>query len=147
MKHRVKHLDKLTRPEKLRAEQRFANRIRQALDESVASLPIATLDRLSLGRKAALRVQKSGAPARVFARESAFADGVASGDTRFGFGRASFVFSLVLLVGGCLAGLFQIEQERRIEELADVDVAVLSDDLPISAYADHGFNAFLKQNQ
>ena len=143
----MKHLDKLTRPEKLRAEQRFANKIRQALDESVASLPITALERLAMGRKAALRVQKFGAPARVFARESALADGGASGDTRFTFGRASFVFSLLLLVGGCLTGLFQIEQQRRIEELADVDVAVLSDDLPISAYADHGFNAFLKQNQ
>ena len=143
----MKHLDKLTRPEKLRAEQRFANKIRQALEESAASLPLAALERLAMGRKAALRVQKFGAPARVFASQPALADGGTSSDSRFTFGRASFVFSLLLLVGGCLTGLFQFEQQRRIEELADVDVAVLSDDLPISAYADHGFNAFLKQNQ
>ena len=143
----MKHLDKLTRPEKLRAEQRFANKIRQALEESAASLPLAALERLAMGRKAALRVQRFGAPARVFAGEAALSNGGASGDSRFTFGRASFVFSLLLLVGGCLTGLFQFEQQRRIEELADVDVAVLSDDLPISAYADHGFNAFLKQNQ
>ena len=56
------------------------------------------------------------------------------------------VFSTILLVGVCLAGLYQFEQDRRIEDLADMDTAVLNDDLPISAYADQGFNAFLKQN-
>ncbi len=65
---------------------------------------------------------------------------------RLGFGRASLVASAILLVGACLTGLYQFEQDRRIEELADVDSAVLNDDLPISAYADHGFNAYLKQN-
>ena len=147
MKKAMQHLEHSSRPEKLRAEQRFANKIRQALDESVVRLPSATLERLAMARKAALRIQKFSAPARVFAREPAFVNGGVSGDSRFTFGRASFVFSLLLLVGVCLTGLFQIEQQRRIEELADVDAAVLSDDLPISAYADHGFNAFLKQNQ
>jgi hypothetical protein len=56
------------------------------------------------------------------------------------------VFSAIVLVGACLTGLYQFEQDRRIEDLADMDTAVLNDDLPISAYADQGFNAFLKQN-
>ena len=66
--------------------------------------------------------------------------------SRLGFGRASLVGSAILLVGACLAGLYNVEQERRIQDLADVDSAGLNDDLPIAAYADHGFNAFIKQN-
>ena len=66
--------------------------------------------------------------------------------SRFGFARIGLVFSALLVVGACLTGLYQFEQQRRIEELADMDAAVLTDDLPISAYTDHGFNAFLKQN-
>jgi hypothetical protein len=129
------------------AEERFAMRVRSALDQSANALPQATLARLALARKAALRAQLVPnlrlTPAGQFA--------MAGGDSRngsqgFGFGRASFVFSAVVLVGACLAGLYQFEQDRRIEELADMDSAVLNDDLPISAYADHGFNAFLKQN-
>ena len=39
---------------------------------------------------------------------------------------------LALVVG--LAGVYQYEQEQRIAELADLDAAVLSDDLPLTAY-------------
>jgi hypothetical protein len=128
------------------AENLFVSRIRQALDESANALPQATLARLALARKAALRAQT--VPVMRLAPASALAPAGMGfdGTPRFGFGRASLVFSAILLVGACLAGLYQFEQDRRIEELADVDSAVLNDDLPISAYADHGFNAFIKQN-
>ncbi|CAJ2906328.1 transmembrane protein [Burkholderia pseudomallei] len=32
---------------------------------------------------------------------------------------------------------------QRTAELADIDAAMLSDDLPLTAYLDHGFNAYL----
>lgn len=126
------------------AEQRFATRVRLALDESADALPPGTLQRLALARKAALRAQTLPQSRRAPVRELATA-GV-GGSPRFGFARTGFVFSAIVLVGVCLAGLYQFEQERRIQELADTDTAVLKDDLPISAYADQGFNAFLKQN-
>ncbi len=130
-----------------RAERLFVGRVREALDASAANLPSATLSRLALARKAALRAHRLPAM-----RLSPAAQAVPAGvdgsrlSPRLGFGRASLVASAVVLVGACLAGLYQFEQDRRIEELADVDSAVLNDDLPISAYADHGFNAFIKQN-
>ena len=126
------------------AEQRFAERVRRALDESANALPDATLQRLALARKTALRAQRMPTLRAAPVRELAAAG--MGGSPRFGFARGSFVFSVVVLVGACLAGLYQFEQQRRIEELADVDTAVLNDDLPISAYADQGFNAYLKQN-
>lgn len=48
---------------------------------------------------------------------------------------------LVLVVG--MAGIFHHEQQRQIREIADIDIAVLSDELPPSAYADNGFRAYI----
>jgi len=137
------------RPRVEEAERRFAYRIRQALNESAAALAPATLERLAMARKAALRAQKRPEPRRVAAWQGELARvnaGRSEDSSRSGFARIGLVFSALVVVGACLTGLYQFEQQRRIEELADMDAAVLTDDLPISAYADHGFNAFLKQN-
>lgn len=128
------------------AEALFVARVRRALDASAGALPQATLARLALARKAALRAQVVPDLRLAPVTEWAGAGPSPGSSGRLGFGRASLVGSAILLVAACLAGLYQFEQERRIEELADVDSAVLNDDLPISAYADHGFNAFIKQN-
>ncbi len=127
-------------------ERRFAVLVRQALDESASALPASTLERLAAARKTALRAQTFPAARAATVSQLVHAGGASGGGDRFGFGRASLVFSAILLVGACLAGLYQVEQDHRIEELADMDSGVLNDDLPISAYADQGFNAYLKQN-
>ena len=57
-------------------------------------------------------------------------------------GRVGMAVPLVVLAIG-IVGIYQAEQQYRISETADIDVAVLSDELPLSAYLDHGFNAFL----
>ncbi|TAK92160.1 MAG: DUF3619 family protein [Burkholderiaceae bacterium] len=49
----------------------------------------------------------------------------------------------VLVLAGALLFLQEWEQSRHQEELADIDSAVLSDDLPVSAYLDHGFKHFV----
>jgi hypothetical protein len=52
--------------------------------------------------------------------------------------------AIPLLAGALVfVGLYQHEQQVRISEIAEIDAAVLSDDLPLSAYADRGFNAYL----
>lgn len=131
------------------AERRFAYRIRQALNESAADLPPATVERLATARKAALRAQKLPQPIRQPAWQPELAragSGPHDEEPRFGLARIGLIFSALLVVGACLTGIYQFEQQQRIEELADMDTGVLTDDLPISAYADQGFNAYLKQN-
>lgn len=123
-------------------ELEFAYQIRRALDQRNTALPTATLDRLALARKTALAHKKT-APAIV----SALATNMTAGRnsfwstpsllTRFG-AVAPLLAGLVLFIG-----LYQYEQQRHIDQIADLDTAVLSDELPLSAYADHGFNAFL----
>ncbi|MEC4601291.1 DUF3619 family protein, partial [Burkholderia vietnamiensis] len=64
--------------------------------------------------------------------------------------RASFArrllraWPLALLLAG-LVGIAYWEDMQRTAELADIDAAMLSDDLPLNAYLDHGFNAYLSR--
>jgi hypothetical protein len=50
---------------------------------------------------------------------------------------------LAVLVFG-LIGIAQWQGDSRINDIAEVDAALLSDDVPPDAYADSGFMAFLK---
>jgi hypothetical protein len=55
----------------------------------------------------------------------------------------SWIAPLVVLVFG-LIGIAQWQGDSRINDIAEVDAALLSDDVPPDAYADGGFMAFLK---
>ena len=48
-------------------------------------------------------------------------------------------FAPVLAPAGAAFGL------QRAAELADIDAAMLNDELPLNAYLDHGFNAYLSR--
>jgi hypothetical protein len=58
----------------------------------------------------------------------------------------SVALPLLVLVAG-MVGLYQYEEQQRIAEVAELDAAVLSDELPLSAYLDHGFNAYLENRE
>ena len=122
--------------------------MRHALNEKLDDLPASTTDRLAAARKLALARKKADAPAAVAVRQSAFA-GIASSlfvEPLSWLGRMSVIIPLLLLVGG-MVGIYQFEQEQHIAELAEIDAAVLSDELPLSAYMDHGFNAYLTKRE
>lgn len=124
----------------------FAYKVRHALNEKLDDLPSATTDRLAAARKAAMARKKADAPARVSVRGEVVA-GFASQfflTPRAWLGRMSVMIPLLLLVAGA-TGLYHFEQEQRIAELAELDAAVLSDELPLSAYMDHGFNTYLTE--
>src|SRR5229473_1549380 len=61
------------------------------------------------------------------------------------FSRLALAWPLLALVIG-LAGIAYWEDQQRTAELADIDAAMLSDNLPLDAYLDHGFNAYLTRN-
>jgi hypothetical protein len=94
----------------------FAYKVRHALNEHLDHLPPSTADRLASARKLAVSRKKAHVPARVV---------------------------LALVVG--MAGIYEYEEQERIAELAELDAAVLSDELPLTAYLDQGFNAYLAQ--
>ncbi|AOI92902.1 DUF3619 family protein [Burkholderia pseudomultivorans] len=130
-------------------EHEFALKVRRALDERTAALPAATTDRLAAARRAALaRKKPEAATAPVFVPAFAGAAGAYGPTHSPARPRASFArrllraWPLALLLAG-LVGIAYWEDMQRTAELADIDAAMLSDDLPLNAYLDHGFNAYL----
>lgn len=120
----------------------FAYKVRHALNDKLDQLPPSTTQRLASARQLAMSRKKAHAPVQV-------AQSVLAGNVGRLFsqpfsllGRMSVVLPLLALCAG-LVGIYQFEQEQRIAELAELDAAVLSDELPLSAYLDHGFNAYL----
>jgi hypothetical protein len=121
----------------------FAYKVRHALNERLDQLPASTADRLASARKIALSRKKSQ-PVAVRLLQRAFAGG-GNSSTEFSlWAKVGVVVPLLAMVVG-LAGIYQVEEEQRIAEIAELDAAVLSDELPLTAYMDEGFNAYLAQ--
>lgn len=118
----------------------LAYRVRHALNENLDNLPASTTERLAAARARALSRKKADAPARQQQQRPLFSFGAVFSPS--GLGRVAIAAPLLALVAG-LAGVYQYEQQRHIAEIAELDAAVLSDELPLTAYLDHGFNAYL----
>ena len=134
-------------------ELEFAHAVRRALDESLSELPSPAVERLAAARAAAL-ARKKPEPVEVPAFEPVLA-GVGAHDSspepQARHGRRplrglSLLLPLAALVIA-LVGVASWEDQRRIDENADIDAAMLSDDLPLSAYLDHGFHAYLSHSR
>jgi hypothetical protein len=139
-------------------ENEFALKIVRALDESSSNIPASAADRLAQARRAAIARKK---PEKVAVTAPAFTPvlagaggasvGLGNGDStprRSLFGRLGglgLVWPLAALAIG-IAGIAYWEDQQRKAELADIDAAMLSDSLPLDAYLDHGFNAYLTRN-
>ena len=117
----------------------FARRIRQHLDQST-QLERATADKLRSARELALSRQRPE-PAPVVA----WADNVFGN----GWGWAG-VSARVLLPAAALivalAGIYNWQEKQRLAEIVELDSQLLTDDLPIDAYLDRGFQNWLKNN-
>ena len=124
----------------------FAYRVRHALNEKLDDLPASTTDRLAAARKAAMARKKPHVPVRVTQSELATAGGGFFSDPLSWLGRMRVAVPMLILVAG-MVGVYQYEEQQRIAELAELDAAVLSDELPLSAYLDHGFNAYLENRE
>jgi hypothetical protein len=113
-------------------ESRFARSIAARLSERAENVAPEIGERLRFAREKALEVQTAG-----------------SGAAILGFSRSPWwqriatVLPLAALVGGLV--LIEDWQTRsQISVAAEVDAALLGDDLPINAYRDPGFVEYLK---
>jgi len=121
-------------------EQQLAYRIRQSLNQGI-DLDADTLARLKATRELALARQKAPAASPVFA----WADNVTG---RFP-GRGSLISRLLLPMAVMILGLLAINawhQSQVAQEIEEIDTAVLKGDLPLDAYLDKGFDAWLKRS-
>lgn len=119
----------------------FAYKVRHALNENLDHLPASTTDRLAAARKLAVSRKKAN-PLRVAQR--ALAGNAASLLSLDWLGRMGVAVPLMVMVVG-LAGIYQYQEEQRIAEVAELDAGVLSDELPLTAYLDQGFNAYVDE--
>ncbi len=106
------------------------------------SLPAAIKDRLYAARLRALSLQKPE-KVRIQQRVLAPSTGNWSLGSRPLWDNVGWIAPLVVLVFG-LIGITQWQQDSRINDIAELDVALLTDDVPPDAYADSGFLGFLK---
>jgi Protein of unknown function (DUF3619) len=125
-------------------ESRFARSVAACLTESAQSVAPDVAERLRFAREKALETARH-ARANVVGVVGVDPSGAAVA----GFSnspwwlRFASVLPLVALIGGLV--LIQDWQNRtQISVAAEVDEALLGDDLPINAYRDPGFSEFLK---
>jgi hypothetical protein len=118
-------------------ELQFASRIRHFLDQGTR-LDASTAERLSAARELALSRQRPE-PAPVLA----WVDNVFGN----GWGWAG-ISTRVLLPAAALivavAGIYNWQEKQRLAEIVEIDSQLLTDDLPIDAYLDRGFENWLK---
>ncbi|CAN7452915.1 uncharacterized protein DUF3619 [Acidovorax sp. 99] len=131
------------------AAERFALRVTARLSSGTDALPYDISERLRASRMQALAKRKVTAPVH---RTAPAAVVVNAGSTatlgRGGEGGGwwnalvSAVPLLALVVGLVVINIAQ--DERSANDVAEVDAALLTDDLPPAAYSDPGFVQFLK---
>lgn len=124
-------------------EDRFALRVAAALSAQADGVPADVGERLRFAREQALArarertLQAAPSPARVGRGVLAW-----GGESGWGW-RLATLAPLLALVGGLV--LIQMQHdEDQINAAADIDAALLADDLPPDAYADAGFAEFLR---
>jgi Protein of unknown function (DUF3619) len=118
-------------------EMHFGNRIRQALNQGLR-LNARQAERLHAARERALAARR---PEPVGAM--AWADNVLGGLGGWGGVSMRLVVPLAALVVS-VAALQTWQQNRVISDIEEIDSMLLTDDLPIDAYLDRGFQTWLK---
>jgi hypothetical protein len=125
---------------------RIGSAVRECLDGSTAQLPSRVTDRLYSARLAAMAARKQEfVPQleRVLRPQLSLNQGGNSGQSPSNWSRLSWFAPFIVLALGLLA-IAEWQQDARINDIAAVDIALLSDDVPPDAYMDSGFLAFLK---
>ena len=129
----------------LTAQDQFGRRLAQRLGESTSTLPHDISERLRAARVQAVS-QFSASQRRpailVQANQGAAILSFGKDDGSLWSRIAGILPILVLLAG--LVVMNVVTNENRANELAEIDSAILTDDLPPSAYTDPGFVQFLR---
>jgi hypothetical protein len=127
-------------------QEEFAKKITAYLDRGTADLRAGTVYRLQQARARAM-ARLSDQP--VAATESRLAHALAGGGTGGGSGlrkRAWLGFG-VLVIAAAAFGFQQWRLYQQTRDLAEIDVEILTSDLPIDAYVDRGFQTWLTSDK
>jgi len=125
---------------------RFGRAVAARLAAGTSALPYDVQERLRAARMQAVARRKRTpnvqvAPAMVLAGA-----GLGGGSDANWWNRIASALPIIALAAG-LVFIHSALGDRRASELAEVDAALLTDDLPPSAYADPGFVQFMKSGR
>ncbi|HOP90179.1 MAG TPA: DUF3619 family protein [Ottowia sp.] len=130
-------------------QNRFGLRVAARLSAGTEGLPHDIGERLRVAREQAVARRKQ--PAAVLRQRAAIAASrngntatLSFGDDGLGFWGRLTSAALVLVMAAGLIAINVIQDDDRTMEVADLDAALLTDDLPPEAYADPGFLQYLK---
>lgn len=129
------------------AQDRFGLRVTARLSDAADDLSYDISERLRAARVQALGLRK------IAVTQTATSVAASGGTATLTFGnehlswwnRVAAAVPLLALVIGLIA-INVIQNDKRANELAEIDAALLTDDLPPAAYADPGFSQFLKMS-
>lgn len=123
-----------------RPDDELAGKIAGHLDYGVERLDPAIRERLATARQAALARYRAQ-PEPVFGL--AWATGAVSGRGGQRSQGARYLLGIAALLVGLTGVVYW--QTHAPSDFTDVDVNLLTDDLPINAYLDQGFDSWLKR--
>ena len=130
-------------------QNRFGLRVAARLSAGTEGLPHDIGERLRVAREQAVSRRKQ--PAAVLRQRAATAASrngntatLSFGDDGLGFWGRLTSAALVLVMAAGLIAINVIQDDDRTMEVAELDAALLTDDLPPEAYADPGFLQYLK---
>jgi Protein of unknown function (DUF3619) len=125
----------------------FGSQVARRLDTSTQQLPSRVTDRLAAGRKAAMAAMPtSEIIVKASSTNSSSTLTLSGSSSRWGWNFLGFALPALVLV----VGLFIISvnsDDLDANEQAEIDEAVMTDDVPISGYADRGFGVFIRNVQ
>ena len=127
-------------------QDRFARKAASYLSVGVTDLPYDISERLRAARMRAVsqrKIQQTQTAGTVVNAGSSAALSWGGNDGLGFWGRVGAVLPLIALVAGLLM-INSIQRDNRTQEIAEVDAALLIDDLPPAAFSDPGFLQFLK---
>ncbi len=117
-------------------EEYFGYKVRQQLNRGLHELRPETAARLAAARHSALACQRQAVSQSVLAMVGGFVQSQID-NLRV----KQLVTALALLVGVVFSAYWVADE--RVAELGAIDSALLADELPISAFTDKGFDAWL----
>ena len=125
-------------------KDQFGHLVARALSANLEQLPYEVQERLRAGRMRALAARRVSPVLATRPQAQQMGDGTLTrGAPWRGWTPLASLFPMVLLVVGLLT-INVVLDEYRANEVAEVDSALLTDDLPPTAYTDPGFVQFLK---
>lgn len=127
----------------MKREDELGARIARLLDESTGDLPAESEARLAAARRQAL-ARHAAAKGLVHAPVHAWA-GAFSRFTEHSLLGVRYVVPLAALVLG-LMGVVYVHTGTMSTEVADIDMGLLTDELPINAYLAQDFDSWLKRS-